>query len=338
MVTSLDVAKMANVSVSSVSRTFQGKGYISNDTKLKVLEAAHKLGYTPNLLARSLRNNRSKTIGLIISNIDNTFYSDIAKYIEMELRKLDYRLIVTYSDRSLEQERNCLELLSSSRVDGIILIPVKPQKSKSNLKYIDALIRQNIIILQAFHRQYEALDSVIIDDYNGSYLATNYLINNGHVNIISVQGEGNVIKLDGYTQAFTDNGLQVGKNNILTIPSHADAIDIISRTFVENRPTAVIANDNRITLDVLKVCKSLNLKIPDQISIIAHDDSAWLNQMGLSSIQKPKETIGRAICNNLLNRINAVTASTDPITLKMETSLIMRRSIKNLHFPKPDIS
>src|SRR5690606_31089271 len=137
--TGRDVAKLAGVSISSVSRAFRDDTYISKSVKERVFKAAEQLGYTPNLMARSLKNQKSHIIGLIISDIDNPFYSSITRVIEAELKRVGYRLLLSYSNENTEQEADELNLLTSSRVDGIIFTPA----SSKNQALVKQVMKQN---------------------------------------------------------------------------------------------------------------------------------------------------------------------------------------------------
>ncbi|MFC0470690.1 LacI family DNA-binding transcriptional regulator [Halalkalibacter kiskunsagensis] len=337
MATSKDVAKLANVSVSTVSRAFRNDCYISEEMKNKVLAAAKELGYTPNLVARSLKNSKSKIIGLITSDIDNDFYSVVTRVIESELKRLGYRLLISTTNESSEEELENLNLLSSSRADGIIFTP----NSARHHLTIDKIKKQNIALVQMYRRAYKDIDTVLVDDKKGTYIATNYLIQNGHTNILLLTTVGSEIedaknyKPSGYKQAFKEKNLSLDENkNILYFPYQTDLRMMITQQIEKIKPTAIIAGTNTIGRDVIKVCKEMKLSIPEDISVIMFDDVEWASLLDITTISQPIKDIGLIASRTLINRIEDQNVSNTPILSTLEPDLILRNSVKNLFTSK----
>ena len=180
MVTSQDVARLANVSQATVSRAFREDVYINPETKKKVLKAAEELGYYPNYSARSLKNQKSGIIGLMLSDADNMFYTKLTKSMEKYMKLRGYRLMLTYNDEDPDKERECLESLISSRVEGVFCIPV----SERNRDLYDVMRKNGIHVVQVIRKMYDDLNTVVINDEMGGYLATSYLLDRGHRNIL----------------------------------------------------------------------------------------------------------------------------------------------------------
>ena len=164
MITSHDVAKLAKVSQTTVSRAFRDDCYIHPETRKKVLEAANKLGYFPNYSAKCLKKKQSKIIGLLLSNYNNKFYTTITQSIESHMNENGYRLMLTFSDEKPDKERKYLESFISSRVDGIIYMPV----SRSNEDLVKATAQFDIKVLQFTRNLYDYLDAFFIDDELGA--------------------------------------------------------------------------------------------------------------------------------------------------------------------------
>lgn len=339
MVTSKDVAKLANVSVSTVSRAFREDVYISEDMKKRVLEAAAQLGYTPNLVARSLKNQKSGVVGLLLTDFDNVFYSIVSRVIESDLKQLGYRLLITYNNENPEQELDNLNLLSASRADGIIFTP----KSIKNHHAIDRMRKQNIALAQLFRVAYPDIDSVLIDDQKGAYLATKHLIQNGHRSILllsvdttiyaDIQKHGNQLldpRAEGYKKALAEEGLPAAKQNILNIPYHADARHMIIRQIRETKPTAVVAGTNLIGRDFVKACKEHGLSIPQDISLVMFDDVDWASLLDITTITQPINDVCHAACRSIIDQINA-DSSKPLLQTSFEPLLIARNSVRNLY-------
>ncbi len=157
MVNSQDVAKYANVSQATVSRAFREDVYINPETKKKVLRAAEELGYFPNYSARSLKQRKSGLIGVMLSDADNVFYNVLIKYIEKFFREKGLRLLLTYNDEDPRKERECLESMLSSRVEGAICLPV----SASNKDLYTLMKKNGIHIVQVIRRLFQNLEQLM---------------------------------------------------------------------------------------------------------------------------------------------------------------------------------
>jgi DNA-binding LacI/PurR family transcriptional regulator len=330
MANSRDVAEKAGVSISSVSRAFREDTYISKKVKQRILNAAEELGYTPNLMARSLKNQKSHIIGLIISDIDNPFYSIITRIIESELKRIGYRLLLSYSNENAEQEAEDLSLLSGSRVDGIIFTPT----STKNLSLVTQLKKQNIALVQMYRRGYEDLDSVLVDDRRGAYLATKHLLQNGHKDILllSVESQISPNRAEGYRQAMEEENVPVKEHLIMHLPFQTDLRMTIYNKIVETKPTALIAGTNTIGMDFMKVCKEHKLSIPQDISLIMFDDVAWAGLLDITTISQPINYLGLSACRAIIDRIERNKAA-EPIVSVLEPYLISRNSVKNMYLP-----
>jgi len=340
MVTSRDVAKLANVSVSTVSRAFREDCYISEELKKKVLDAADKLGYTPNLVARSLKNNRSGVIGLVLSDMDNVFYSIVSRVIESDLKKLGYRLIITYNNENQEEELANLNLLAASRADGIIFTP----KSAKNHSLIKRLKKQNISLVQMFRVGYPDIDSVLVDDEQGAYMATKHLVKNGHTDILLLSVDYKIhLTFDsktnefcdprskGYKRALLEEKILIRESNIMHLPYHTDLKSMIIHKIKESKPTAIIAGTNIIAKDVIRACKEMKLTIPNDISLVMFDDVDWASLLDVTTISQPINEIGHIASRTILTQIENQNAKSTPVHSTLEPVLISRYSVKNLY-------
>lgn len=321
-----EVAKKAGVSVSTASRAFREGTSIEPEKKKKILAIASELGYTPNLIARSLKNQKSNLIG-IISNIENPFYIEIVKSIEVELRKQGYHIILACSNDDYNQEIYNLRLMAGSRVDGIIFTP---QYTKS-AAVIKEMYDQGIPMTQMFRTPYNYLDSVVVNDEKGAFLATKSLIENGHKNILlfNVSVSFAPERADGYRKAFAINDIPVDERYIQTVPD-ANSAKFIHNAMETLQPTAVIAGVYAIGKEVVQYAQRKSLSIPNDFSLIMFDDVEWASMFGISAVAQPVEYLGLSASRLLIDRINNKDLSSEPISLSLDPKLILRNSTKKL--------
>ena len=333
MITSHDVAKLAKVSQTTVSRAFRDDCYIHPETRKKVLEAAEKLGYFPNYSAKSLKKKQSKIIGLLLSNYNNKFYTKITQSVESHMTDNGYRLMLTFSDEKPDKERKYLESFISSRIDGLIFIPV----SRKNEDLVKAMAGFDIKVLQFTRNLYDYLDTFFIDDEFGTYMATKYLLNMGHSRILIIESEVNresSLKIAGYRRAMEEAGAECVPGCVLYLDTDADT-SLIAYAASDLRPTAVISSSSMFTLSALKACQCLNLKIPDDISFISYDDNEWLDFMHIDAVAHPMDEIGENISDFLLEMINSKDdpETHAPVVRMIKPHLVVRNSVKRLTAP-----
>ncbi|TDF98774.1 LacI family DNA-binding transcriptional regulator [Paenibacillus piri] len=342
MVTSRDVAKLAKVSVSTVSRAFREDVYISEEKKKKVFDAAIQLGYTPNLVARSLKNQKSGVIGLILTDIDNIFFSIVSRVIESDLKRQGYRLLVTYNtynSDNMEQEADNLNLLSASRADGIIFTP----KSIKNQSIIERFRKQGIAMVQMYRLAYPDIDSVLIDDQKGAYMATKHLLQHGHRNILllsidnsiyqDIRVPGNIYsdpRSEGYKKAMQEEGVPIADASMMNLPVLMDAREMIKQRINEIKPTAIIAGTNLIARDAIKACKEQGFSIPNDISMVMFDDVDFASLLDITTVSQPINEIGHIAGRSMIDQLNK-NRPNSPLHVSLEPILISRNSVRNLY-------
>ncbi len=333
MVTSQDVARLANVSQATVSRAFREDVYINPETKKKVLKAAEELGYYPNYSARSLKNQKSGIIGLMLSDADNMFYTKLTKSMEKYMKLRGYRLMLTYNDEDPDKERECLESLISSRVEGVFCIPV----SERNRDLYDVMRKNGIHVVQVIRKMYDDLNTVVINDEMGGYLATSYLLDRGHRNILITEygfNEKMPVKTAGYMRAFQERGLSSEYAHILDLPFGVDTSALIAGAIVSNNATAIITSNSPMTISALKACKNQGLEIPRDISFIAYDDSPWLDLLNITAMTHPMEDIGKSMADMLYKMLDDSAVPPRPVSLEVKPYLLLRNSIRQVE-PHP---
>jgi len=330
------IADRANVSITTVSRVLSGKGTeyrISRKTQDVVFKVANELHYEPNHLARALRLKTTKTIGMIIPDISNPFFSIIASCVERESRKAGYSVIVCDSQEDTSIEKESIKILELRKVDGLIICPVGKES-----KYITELANHGvpIVTVDRYFPQLN-LSYVVSDNYNGSIQAINHFIENGHRKIAFIQGllnsSANNDRLKGYRDALKLHNIELNEAFIVG-DSFGEQNGYIGAKFLLNgsdRPTAIFAASNLISLGAMRAISEEHLKIPDDISMIAFDDQPYSDYLStpMSTINQKKEELGKLSISLLLNEMYK-NGDADKKKIIVPTELIVRKSVKKI--------
>ncbi len=336
-----DIAKLTGVAPSTVSRVINGKSdryRISTKTADKILKVAAEVGYVPDQTARSLRTKRSYTIGLVLPNINNPFFSAIAKSIAVEARQMGYSIIFSDSQENHQLEIDSLQTLISRNVDGLIILPIG--ESNDHLKDV---IRKDIPMVIA-DRSFPDMDcpQIISDNYNGAITAINYFIEKGHKHIACIQGTKTVSVNKERVQAYKDT-LQT--HNIPYNPQYlagdkfSTKNGYISMKLLMNtnpRPTAVFTLSNLTSLGAMQAILEDNKRIPDDYSIITFDnDQPYSNflKTPLTTIAQQTEELGQIAFKLLIDEINKKNdkqMKKNNTMIKLPTRLVIRESVRDI--------
>ncbi|MBK8143222.1 MAG: LacI family DNA-binding transcriptional regulator [Chitinophagaceae bacterium] len=332
------MAKTLGVSVTTISRVLNGLGEqfrISKKTIELVTTTADKLNYRPNNIAKGLRLKKSSTIGLILPDITNTWFAQLALGIEKEARKHHYNIFLCNSNDDIKVEKKSIALLQSWMVDGIIIAPIglesehlqKASKNGTPLVLID--------------RFFEGVNLPYIssNDFEGSLEATQYLINYGHKKIACFQGivgtSPNNQRVNGYKQALKKNkipfdpslvmGEDFGFNNGYTCAKK------LIKHLAKSKITAIISMGNQITLGILKALKEEGVQIPNDLSIISFDEQEYSDLLytPLTTVSHMNENIGDVALKMLFNQFGKSTRI-KPKNVVLNSKLIIRDSVKKI--------
>lgn len=303
-----DVAELAGVSPTTVSRVINNKGYLSEKTKKNVHEAMKILGYKPNNLARGLQGKSPKLVGLIFPNISNIFYAELIEYLEIELFNQGYKTIICNSENNPEKEREYLEMLEANQVDGII-------SSSHNLGLADYERVQAPII--AFDRNLAPNVPIIAsDNFEGGKLAASVLRKSGCENIIMITGNDNTdsptgLRALGFSFQIPEGKVFKVPNRLSTIRREMEIKSIIS----SNKPDGIFISDDLTAILTMKIVKKLNLNIPKDVKIIGYDGTSFIEQFlpQLTTIKQPIDEIAKLIVDVLLKKIKGEKISKDYI-------------------------
>lgn len=332
-ITIKDIAKIAHVSNTTVSRALNNQSRIRNETKERILSIAKGLNYRPDFIARSLVMKRTKTLGLVITTIANPFYTELAQGIEATARKLGYNIILCSTQSDLGTERLDIEMLRSKGVDGIIL--TSAHMGDPN---IVELAEEGFPIVLVNRRTYDPMvrglvDYVGIDNIQGGFWAVEHLIKLGHrrIGIIGGSSESSVgfERLEGGKRALTAYGLkQIDdyflEGDFLKESGYRGGMKFIK---MAEPPTAVFAANDYMALGTYQAVMEEGLKVPEEIAIVGFNDIEFTSMKGieLTTIGQKKYEMGALSVENLVERIEGRKVH-PPQEIILKPELIIRRT------------
>lgn len=323
-----DVARISGFSKSTVARVLRNEANVKPRTKKKIEEAAQRLGYTPNIVARSLRSKKTTTIGIVIADICNPFFPGIVRGIEDAARKKGYSVILCNTDEKYEREKEAIDTLVQKRVDGLLIAPTQK-------KFDDILeLKRRKIPFVLIGRHFDPLetDHVISDDIKGAFMATDYLIKKGHKRILFVVGPSYISsireRITGYKEALVANNvkfdvalLQEGGFRI------EDGYRAMKKAILSGLEfTAVFAYSDFVAFGVIRALKEKGYRIPDRIAVVGYDniDLGFSAELPLTTVNIPKYKLGAEAMKLLHRKIEEKIDTPQKVIL--DTKLIVRQS------------
>lgn len=304
------IAKALGVSVSTVSKALNDSAEISEATKTKIQEFAKLKNYKPNIVALNLKNRQTKTIGVILPNILNSFFAKVFTGIEKVAEEKGYHIITCISNESLEKEIHAMELLSNGTVDGFILsISEESQKQNYFEHFIDCINDDVPIVM--FDRVTDKVkcDKVIVDDLDSAFSATKHLIDTGCKKIALLSTIDNLsvgkLRAKGYYKALEDNNIDCDKSIIILTDSSAEFDQKLKTLFATQKIDAVFALDEHASVSSLKLGVENGYAIPENLSIIGFADGVWSRRLtpSLSTVSQHGPEIGEAAARLLIQRL-----------------------------------
>ena len=291
-----DVAQKANVSIATVSHVLNKTRYVSDETTQRVMNAMVEVNYHSNAVAKALRQNKTHTVGVIIPDIVNPFFSNLVNYIEMELNKFGYTVILCHSRDNLEQELACVKKLNSWSVDGIIIAPASPDYDYAELREREAQCPIVFVDRQPNTSNY---NGVFFDIYRIFEEATAKLIDAGHRKIGFVHGPIRFSttgdRLRGYESALALNGIPVDQKVIFCADtSIAGGYRAMEQLMSNTDMTAVIVANSRMCLGAMRYLGEKQVRIPEDLAIIGFETTEWADivQPALTSIRETVDEMG----------------------------------------------
>jgi LacI family transcriptional regulator, galactose operon repressor len=332
-ITLKDVAAAANVSRATAARALSSYGYVGDETALRVIEAADKLGYRANRVARALRSGQLPIVGFVAGDIQNPFFARIAHDLEAELRKQHHNLLIASSEETLEQEKELLESLRALSLRGFFLAPTS---AIDNQHIVDLAREGTPIVLIDRMIQEVRCDSVVVDNEGGAREAVDYLVANGHRRVGLLRDDSRIFtaqeRLAGYRNALQSHGIDLDESLIGVSRSTVEhAIEATIRLFSRrSRPTALFTVDSLMTQGALLALRSMGLSIPHDVSLVGFDDFnlATFTDPQITVVAQPIAEIGPLAAKLLLDRLAGNTVA--PRHKRFPTRLIIRGSVSPL--------
>ena len=331
------IAKELGVSISTVSKALNGSPEISEPTKQRVQEYAKLKNYKPNVIGLSLKNRKTKTIGVIIPNILNSFFAKVFSGIEKVADEKGYKVITCISNESLEKEINALEMLSNGTIDGFILSISEESQKLQKFGHFTSIINEGTPIVM-FDRISDEVncDKVVVDDFDSAFDATQHLIKTGAKKIALFSTIDNLsvgkLRVKGYLKALQDN--KISFNNALTIlTDNEKEFDAKADSFFNNNKVdAVFALDEHASVSAMKLGIKKGLKIPEELSIIGFADGVWSRRMtpSLSTVSQHGPEIGEVAVKMLIDKLESKDEEYSFKTTVIKTELRQRESTKKL--------
>ncbi len=320
-----DVARLAGVSVGTVSHVINGSRAVREDTRQRVERAIAVLGYRPNRLARALVRQRTGMIGMIIPDVTNPFFAELLRGAEDALVEFGYEVIFGNSDNQPAKEQAYLNAFRERRVDAVILTPVANAESAM----LQALAREvPLILVDRLLPDWEG-DYVVCDNRAGMWLAVEHLVKLGHQRIALVNGNPLLStgheRRAGFLEAMAAHGLEpfAVSDGMFTLESgYAQAMTLLQQ---RERPTAICAGNDLIALGVLAAARACGQSVPADLSLTGFDDIAYaeLTSPGLTTIRQPTREIGAEAARAAIRRISG---ESPVCRIVMPVELVVRRS------------
>jgi LacI family transcriptional regulator len=335
-----DVAKKAGVSKGTVSAVINAKNTVKPATRDLILKVMKELNFRPKGVARNLKNgNKDKTIGIIIKDLNYPFYTSIAAGVREYADSKGYSVIVTSSDNNHECEKQFSHLFSSKDIKGAIIAPIVEGAAEIEHLFKLKMINYPFVLLEDV-RGIQA-NVVAIDNLKAIKKAVKYLINAGHSKIVHFAGptksSHTYERIEGFRHAFSETTSVFNKDMIVHVGSHheesyAKTLEYFKDKQKDDYPTAIVCFNDMQALGVILALKDLNIRVPEDISIVGNDDIfyAKIYPVPLTTIRAPQAEIGRKAAEILIRNIESSTLlPTEKIVL--DTELIIRDSTRVLN-------
>ncbi|MFJ8265427.1 LacI family DNA-binding transcriptional regulator [Peribacillus asahii] len=329
-ITITDVAKHAKVSKSTVSQYLNKRyEYMSEKTRKKIEEAIEELNYQPNIIARSLKQKSTFTVGVVVANILHTFSTQIIRAIENYFYKHGFQIIVCNADDQPEKEKNYIEMLRAKQVDGIIIFP-----TGDNLDLYKRMKSDQFPVV-FMDRAIEELNiaTVMLDNHLASKLAVDRFVEKGYENIAIITTSifrnisPRLERIQGYKEALELHGIPVNLEYIKT--ANAEEIsDKLSELFeLKKRPQAILAGNDIVLNEVLRYMKKHNMNIPDDVAVIGIDEVSYADfyTPTITTVNQPAIEMANQAAQLLLNQINK-TGKEDTSVHRLKPTLLLRNS------------
>ena len=305
------IAKELNVSVSTVSKALNDRPEISEQTKIKIKEYAKLKNYKPNIIGLNLKNRKTKTIGVIIPDILNSFFAKVFSGIEKVADEKGYNVIMCISNESLEKEAHTLEMLSNGTIDGFILSVSEEAQKQNNYDHFKEIINDGTPIVM-FDRIAEGIDcdKVVVDDFDSALDSTQRLIDLGCKNIALLSSIDNLsvgkLRFEGYLKALEKNNIPVNNSLIIRTDSEEDLKEKMSSVFANKKIDGIFALEENDSVAALRMGLKKGYKIPEELCIIGFADGILASRRlspSLTTVSQHGIEVGEEAAKLLISRL-----------------------------------
>ncbi|EOX4079482.1 substrate-binding domain-containing protein [Vibrio alginolyticus] len=333
MATMKDIAKLAGVSTSTVSHVINKTRFVSEEISERVNNAAKELNYyAPSALARSLKVNRTKTIGMLVTTSTNPFFGEVVKGVERSCYQKGYSLILCNTEGDNERMRQSINTLLQKRVDGLILMCSSLEGERIDVfeRYPDIPV-----VVMDWGPMLFTSDKIQDNSLRGGYLAAKYLIDCGHTEIGCITGplikHQAQMRYEGYKRAMNEAGLGFNANWIIESDFECEGGYQAFKKMAQRGalPSSIFVSNDMMAMGVINAANELDIKVPDDLSIIGYDDIhiAKFMSPSLTTIHQPKYRLGQAAVETLVRRLDD--KSNDAQVVQLEPTLVVRNSVTN---------
>ena len=330
-VTAKDVAKAAGVSVATVSRVVNGSPLVSDKLARRVWSAIKRLNYRRNILARGLKTNQTSTVGIIVPNIMNTFFTAVVRGVEDRANQQGLNVILCNSDGNPDKEVEYLSVLLDRQVDGLILAPAAAPSRHLSEDIAERLSQVPVVFVD--RRGWGDKRSVaLVDNIQGAYCAVEHLISLGHRRIGVVTGPLDLTtgadRLEGYRLALVEHGISYDERLLRVADFKLEQAEARTMELLEEipAPTALFVANNLMALGTLRAIRRKGLAVPDDIALVTFDDPEWaeLIRPALTVVAQPTYDLGASAMGLLLDELSDESGCAREVVLKC--SLLVRES------------
>ncbi|WP_223883412.1 LacI family DNA-binding transcriptional regulator [Arenibacter lacus] len=330
------IAQAFNVSVSTVSKAINDSHEISAELKSKIQQFAKENNYRPNKLALNLRQKKTKTIGVVVPNILNYFFTQVFSGIEKVANDRGYNLLSCISDESYEKEVKTLGFLGGGTVDGIIISMAEETQFNNKLDHIHNLLEQQIPMVMFDRVSHEIeCDKVVVDDYEAGFRTTKYFLDTGCASIAVVtaidQSSVGKLRVSGYKKALEEASIPYNDQLVVRLSKNTDLELMMSLLLSHQKIDGIMALDEITAVEVLRIVKSRGYKVPQDISIIGFTNGKLSQYVtpSLTAVSQHGTFLGETAANILIERMEENTTK-EFATQTIKTSLVVRDSTQKI--------
>ncbi|EOW9101268.1 substrate-binding domain-containing protein [Vibrio cholerae] len=334
MATMKDIARLAGVSTSTVSHVINKSRFVSDEIAERVNNAAQQLNYAPSALARSLKMNRTKTIGMLVTTSTNPFFGEVVKGVERSCYHQGYNLILCNTEGDNQRMKASINTLLQKRVDGLLLMCSTLEGERLDVfdRYPDIPI-----VVMDWGPILFASDKIQDNSLQGGYMAAKHLIECGHKEIGCITGplirHQAQMRYEGYKRALAEAGIAINPDWIVESDFECEGgYQAFEKLYQRGKlPSALFVSNDMMAMGVIQAASQRGLRVPDDLSLIGYDDVHIAKFMApaLTTIHQPKYRLGKAAVDTLLYRLE--NPDTTAQVVQLEPTLVVRSSVCSLN-------